>query len=207
MSDDLLLPRKLDALTGTESLGPGTVSDFWRWALGDLRMNNLRGFLVEWLVARAVGDESSHRVEWGPWDVQAADGTLVEVKACGRLQSWALKKPSTPTWTFKSVRASRVWSDELGDYVDVDASARVHVWGFALHTATDPQRYNPLDVGQWEFRVMPHRALLATSQVSAGLSFFARYGVEAVGYDDLAEAVKTARRANDQLEASAQSGV
>lgn len=203
MADDgLLRPRDLALLTGAESLGPATVLDFWRWALGDLRMNNLRGFLVEWLVGRALGDTSAFRVEWGPWDVQAADGTLVEVKACGRLQSWALKKPSTPTWTFKSVRATQVWSDEIGDYLDVDPSTRVHVWVFALHTATDPDDYNPLDVGQWEFRVMPHRALLASGQVSASLSFFDRHGVAPVPYTDLLEAVTAARRANDDFDVS-----
>jgi hypothetical protein len=50
------------------------------------------------------------RIEWGPWDVTAANGTLIEVKPTGRLQSWALRKLSTPSSNFNSVRASRVWS-------------------------------------------------------------------------------------------------
>lgn len=68
---DFLRPRDLAPLSGDEQLGPKKVLDFWRWALGDLRMNNLRGFLKEWLVAQAVGDTSPFRVEWGPWDVKA----------------------------------------------------------------------------------------------------------------------------------------
>ena len=39
--------------------------DFWRWALGDLRMNTARGYLVEYLVAQALEDETPVRVEWG----------------------------------------------------------------------------------------------------------------------------------------------
>ena len=50
-------------------------------------MNTARGYLVEYLVAKALGDESSVRVEWGPYDVKAADGTLVEIKTSGYLQS------------------------------------------------------------------------------------------------------------------------
>jgi hypothetical protein len=135
-------------LSGDEVLRPATIRDFWRWALGDLRMNNARGYLVEFLVAQALGDSSPVRVEWGAFDVRAEDGTRVEVKATGRLQSWTLKKLSTPVWSFKSVRASRVWSEEVGDYVTVDPEDRVHVWVFALQTAVNAARYDPLDLEQ-----------------------------------------------------------
>lgn len=192
-----LRPSDLPRLTGEEDLASGSVLDFWRWALGDLRMNNARGYLVEFLVARALGDEAPVRVEWGPYDVKAADGTLIEVKATGRLQSWATAKLSTPSWSFKSVRAKTTWSDAAGDYVAVDPATRVHVWVFALHTAVEPAMYDPLDVDQWEFRVVAHRELLATGQTSARLSFFDRLGVEPVSYEELAEAVATARARND----------
>ena len=98
-------------------------------------MNNARGYLVEFLVAQALGDSAPMRVEWGAFDVRAEGGTRVEVKTTGRLQSWTLKRLSTPAWSFKSVRASRVWSEELADYVTVDPYDRVHVWVFALQTA------------------------------------------------------------------------
>lgn len=64
-------------------------------------MNTARGYLVEYLVAKALGDESPVRVEWGPYDVEAADGTLVEIKTAGYIQSRTTKKVSTPSWTFK----------------------------------------------------------------------------------------------------------
>lgn len=198
-----ILPSPLKPLTGAEPFIDGTVADFWRWALSDLRMNLARGYLVEYLVARALNDPAPARVEWGPWDVQAADGTLVEIKACGRLQSWTTRKLSTPAWTFKSVRADRVWSDTVGDYLPVDPASRVHVWVFALQTAEDPASYDPLDVDQWQFRVMPHRELLVAGQTSAGLSFFDARGVQAVGYSDLADAVRDARQRNDEMAAVA----
>lgn len=190
-------PVELEQLSGAERIGPARVIDFWRWALGDLRMNNARGYLVEFLVARALGDESPVRVEWGPHDVRGPDGTLVEVKAAGRLQSWTTKKPSTPAWTFKSVRADRVWLESTGEYVSVDPGDRVHVWVFALQTALDPARYDPLDIDQWEFRVMSHRRLLATDQISARVPFFDRLGIAPIAYSALPTAVASARRDND----------
>jgi hypothetical protein len=162
-------------------------------------MNNARGHLVEYLVAKALDDPSPVRVEWGPYDVEGADGTRLEVKAAGRLQSWALKRLSKPSWSFKSVRASRVWSEERGEYVEVDPADRVHVWVFALQTAEEPALYDPLDLAQWEFRVVPHRRLLDTGQVSGGVSLFERLQVEPVRYEALAEAVAGARREHDRL--------
>lgn len=169
-NDGVIRPAALKRLQGSEALGGSTVLDFWRWTLGDLRMNNARGYLAEFLVAQAVGDTSSVRVEWGPYDVQATDGTLIEVKAAGYLQSWTTSKLSTPDWSFRSVRADRVWSEDRGAYVPVDPETRVHVWVFALQTARDPAQYDPLDVGQWEFRVVPHRQLLRAGQASARLA-------------------------------------
>src|SRR5918995_1014915 len=45
----------------------------------------------------------------------------------------------------------------------------------------DPRAYNPLSIDPWEFRVMPHRQLLAMGQQSARLAFFDRLGVSASG--------------------------
>lgn len=199
MSDQFIQPSRLTPLTGSEPLAGGTVADFWRWAMSDLRMNVARGYLVEYLVALALDDPAPTRVEWGPWDVQAADGTRVEVKTCGRLQSWATRALSTPSWTFKSVRAARVWSDVLGDYQPIDPASRVHVWVFALHTAEEPAEYDPLDIGQWEFRVIPHRELLAAGQTSARISFFDARGIEPVDYAGLRDAVREARWRNDTV--------
>jgi hypothetical protein len=192
VDDKRLTPTELPALTGGEPLADATVLDFWRWALGDLRMNNARGYLAEYLVARALDDPRPVRVEWGSYDVRAADGTRVEVKSTGYLQSWGQRRLSTPTWTFRSVRADKVWSDRRGEYERVDPADRVHVWVFALHTATDHVRYDPLDVDQWEFRVVPHRRLLATQQVSGGLALFGRLGVRPVPYAELRRAVQAA---------------
>jgi len=48
-------------LTGQEPFDglDATVLDFWRWAMSDLRVNNVRGYLAEFLVAKAVGPRES----------------------------------------------------------------------------------------------------------------------------------------------------
>ncbi|WP_134001580.1 hypothetical protein [Kribbella sp. VKM Ac-2566] len=53
-------------LTGAERFRgvDATVTEFWAYALRDLRTNTTRGFVVEFLVARAVA-ATAPRVEWG----------------------------------------------------------------------------------------------------------------------------------------------
>jgi hypothetical protein len=46
-------PAELEQLKGNEPFSTGSkVLDFWRWALGDLRMNTARGFPTDLLPAQ-----------------------------------------------------------------------------------------------------------------------------------------------------------
>lgn len=206
--DDADLPVRLPRLNYSDSFRADgdpagfSVAEFWAWALGDLRMNNARGFLAEYLVARAVRSEAPMRVEWAPHDVEGRDGTLIEVKASGYSQSWR-GPDSKPSYSFKSVRSTQVWDERLGAYRTVDPADRVHVWVFALHSARRSDAYDALDIDFWSFRVVPHAWLLGSDQTSAGLSFFDRHGIEMVGWRGLSEAVVTARAEHDRLRTAA----
>src|SRR3954470_18321824 len=54
-----LEPPAARVLSGAESFHglDASVLDFWRFAMNDLRTNNVRGYLAEFLVARAVGSQ------------------------------------------------------------------------------------------------------------------------------------------------------
>src|SRR5690349_14432789 len=84
------------------------VSDFWAFAMSDLKMNNVRGYLAEYLVAKATG-ASGNRVEWDAYDVLAPDETKIEVKSSAYLQAWAQRGVSRIS--FGGLR-SRTWTPE-----------------------------------------------------------------------------------------------
>ena len=200
MSDGRVHPAAVARLLGAEDLSTGsTVLEFWQWALGDLRMNTIRGFLVEFLVAQAVGATAPHRVEWAPFDVEGADGTRIEVKATAYLQSWVSPKLTTPRWTFKTVDSAKSWDEDSGKEIPIDPIDRADVWVFALQTSQVPEEYDPLDIDQWEFRAFPHVQLLELKQRSTGISTLDRLGVTPVAFDGLADAVKKARKVNSAL--------
>jgi hypothetical protein len=164
--------------------------------MGDLRMNNARGYLAEYLVARAVNAEATARVEWAGWDVKAPDGTRIEVKASGYLQSWTQRKPSAVQFGVAVSQPEKAWDENLGRDV-LMPDGRVHVWVFAVHTAQDHAApYRALDLSLWQFWVASHAAVRALRQKTAALSTIRRIATEAT-LSDLAEAITHARAEHD----------
>ena len=176
-------PRRLhgeEVLAGTDA----TVADFWRWAFSDLRTNNLRGVLAEYLVACALGAAGGTRVEWDGHDVTTREGVRVEVKASAYLQVWAQARPSRIVFTGL---AARTWSPQEGYTADASNNADVYV--FAIQTSQDHDQYDVLDVGQWEFHVLPAETLRRLGVRSLSYPTLRRYAAGPVSWSDLASTV------------------
>jgi hypothetical protein len=122
----------LPPLDGSEPFNgvDATVVDFWRFALSDLRMNNTRGYLAEFLVAKAVG-ATAGRVEWDAFDVLAPSGARIEVKSSAYLQVWDQRPPSRIVF---SGLTGRTWSPQGGESSVATYNADVYV--FCVQTAT-----------------------------------------------------------------------
>ncbi len=160
-------PPPAPRLTGAEPFGgmDAAVVDFWRFAMNDLRTNNVRGYLAEFLVALAIGSTAA-RVEWAPWDVTGPDGTRVEVKSSGYLQAWGRTKLSIPRF---QVAAAYGWDDVAGAWSTTQAfNADAYV--FCLHTAVTHDDYDPLDVSQWRFYVAERGVIETRAGASMGLT-------------------------------------
>lgn len=164
-----------------------TVADFWRFAMSDLRMNNVRGYLAEFLVARAVG-AGGPRIEWDAYDVLAPDGTRIEVKSSAYIQAWSQQKPSPIKF---SGLTGRTWDSDSGFSTERGFNADVYV--FALQTARNQQEYDPLDVDQWRFYVLPQHVLLDRGYRSIALSTLTSLTGGPVQFEGLAEAISKAR--------------
>ena len=194
MSGDLKPPHPIDRVEGGERFEgiDATVADFWRWAFSDLRMNNVRGILAEFLVAKAVGATEAPKEEWANFDVQTPDGIRIEVKASAYWQSWPQREPSKIVF---SGLTARTWGDD-GSY-SADRQIRADLFVFAVQACADPTKYEPLDIGQWEFYVLPASAIAEAGARSLSLASLARYGAEPIAWEELCEAVATASRATE----------
>ena len=188
--DGWIRPTGMDRLTGSEPFEgmAATVQEFWAFAMSDLRMNNIRGYLAEFLVAKAVGATGS-RVEWDAYDVLTPEGIRVEVKSAGYLQVWAQRRLSRIS--FGSMKG-RTWTPEGGESPEATLNADVYV--FAIQTATNHDDYDPLDVGQWEFYVVDRTAIEATGYTSIGLPTLRTLTDGAVDYAHLGSAIRNRRQ-------------
>jgi hypothetical protein len=182
-------PPPAPVLTGDERFKgvDHTVKDFWLYAARDLRSNVLRGVLAEWLVAKAV-DATEPLPEWHEFDVLAPAGIRVEVKSCAYLQSWPQRRLSTIA--FSGLNAAK-WDAELGRSDQRTFNADVYV--FCVQTARSHDAYDPLDVSQWNFYVLPRSSVESIGQRSIGLARIKRE-TQRVGFDDLAAAIDQAAK-------------
>jgi hypothetical protein len=172
--------------------------NFWQWSTSDLVSNATRGVLAEYLVAQALGvTGNSVREEWAAYDLQALDGTRVEVKSAAYIQSWHQDRFSQIVFR---VPRTREWDRETNRQSD-DPQRQADVYVFALLAHTDQATIDPLDVSQWEFYVLPTAALdnRKRSQHSITLRSLRKLSGEAIGYLGLRHAVEEAGRSQRGL--------
>lgn len=186
---EVVPPHPLRRVLGDERFAgiDAAVLDFWRWGFSDLRLNIVRGVLAEYLVAVAVGAMDTPKEEWANFDVLTPSGIRVEVKASAYWQSWGQRGPSKTVFSGLTARSLR----EDGSYSE-GREVRADVFVFALQACLDRERYDPLDVGQWEFRVLPARVIRDAAQRSVGIGFLDTHGAQAVAWDGLADAIEAA---------------
>lgn len=180
-------PLPAPDLTGTECFkGLGSsVSDFWSYAAGDLRSNTIRGVLAEWLVVKAVG-ATEFQPDWHDFDVLTPSGVRIEVKSSAYIQAWRQRRLSTIIFSGLS---SQKWDPETGYAGRRTFNADVYV--FCVQTARSHESYDPLDVSQWDFYVLPLSRVQSIGQRAIGLTRIAKE-VQPVGFDSLSAAIEQA---------------
>ena len=161
------------------------VADFWRFAMSDLRTNTVRGVLAEFLVREAVGGHEP-REEWAAHNVVTPDGITIEVKSSAYLQAWAQTRPSRIV--FSGLRARTL---SLNVYA-AEPTYNAQVYVFCVQTADDPAQYDPLDVRQWDFYVLPVAVLIQLGCASLGLATVRRCAGGAIPFATLDDAIRAA---------------
>lgn len=186
-----LLPPTVVRLSGAEPIAgaDATVNGFWSWAFSDMRSNVTRSMLAEYLVAVAVHADDLLRIEWAPFDVRTPTGIKIEVKSTARLQAWPQKQPSS--LSFGKLLGRLLLPN--GSY-ETDRTLNSDVYVFAVVGESSHERYNALDVVNWEFWVVPVRKLAALNQQSVSLASVRRLADAPVPYARLAEEIELAGR-------------
>ncbi len=163
-----------------------SLMDFWTWGASDLLDNTARGVLAEFIVAKAVGDDSAVRPAWASWDLTSASGVRIEVKSAAYIQTWFQKKPSAINF---SVGKHLGWNPEDGTY-ETEPRRHADAYVLALLATLDQSRIDPLDLDQWEFYVVPTAYLDARTRSQHSITLATlRTVAQPVSWQALATAV------------------
>jgi hypothetical protein len=160
---------------------PGTIGEFWSWAFSDLKENTTRGVLAEYLVAKALGLPMDGKAAWEPYDLDSNNGSRIEVKASGFLQSWATPKHSEIR--FSGLKA-KSYDPHTGGYAD-EKTYHADIYVFCKQTSIEHSNYDVLDLDQWEFFVAPVQYLHQRNTASITEKRLRKDGIEPVSFDQL----------------------
>jgi hypothetical protein len=83
----------------------------------------------------------------------------------------------------------RTWDENTNEFGTVEARADVFV--FAVQTCKDPGAYDALDLGQWEFYVVPAEHVRDSGQKGVGIAWVRRYA-QPVAFAELSRAIEAA---------------
>lgn len=184
---------KMQTLTGNEhftyeGIPMGILlNDFWAWNSSDLLNNTLRGALAEFIVASAVGvDTTKAREDWTAYDLLTESGRKIEVKCSAYLQSWNTEKLSRVQF---SIRPARSWDAE-NDFSD-EAKRWSDLYVFCLYASKD-RNESPLQLERWVFYLLPTSVLdrQCGEQKSITLSSLLSLSPVKTTYDGLRDAVE-----------------
>lgn len=185
-------PLKTKRKKGSEQFHVGgdatkiSLLDFWQWSGSDLIGNTSRGIFAEYLVAMAVGMAGEVRNEWEECDVRIGD-VKIEVKSAAYLQSWFQKTLSTISF---SIRPSRKWSSETNQLA-IDSKRHSNLYVFCLLAHKQKETLDPMNLGQWEFYVLPTEILNVRCREAKtiGLSSLLKFNPSVAKYEELASCI------------------
>lgn len=173
-----------------------SVMEYWAWAHSDLMDNAERGALAEFLVAKAVGDKSDHRVNWDRYDVTSDEGITIEVKTSAYLQSWGQDKLSVLNF---GIGKTYGYDNKTNSYEN-ERKRQADVYVFCVFKEKDQENVNVLDTSQWDFYVLSVKRLnedtYYADRKSISLAALLKLGAEKCSYENIHEEVLKAHKYN-----------
>jgi hypothetical protein len=164
-----------------------SLLNFWRWAHSDLISNTERGKLAEFIVSMAMHCTDGVSETWGAFDILSPEGIKIEVKTSAYLQSWGQSKLSNIAF---GIQETKAWDSVTNIYAET-AMRQADVYIFCVEDCKEQEFINPLDLSQWEFYIIPTKALNRTvkTQKSIGLNSLIKIGAIKCGFSQIRETI------------------
>ena len=125
--------------------------DFWQWSSSDLLSNATRGRLAEFIVATDLNVADHVRNEWDAYDLITQNGTKIEIKTSGYLQSWHQNKLSAISF---DIKPTTKWNPDTNKF-EGKPKRQSDIYVFCLLHHKDKNTVDPLNLDQWTFYILP----------------------------------------------------
>ena len=129
-----------------------SMSDFWRWYASNTLHSALRGAIAEFIVAKALDLPCTVRQTWDAYDLKY-NNKKIEVKSSAYLQDD--NGDSFSRISFSIAKHSHWNEDEKWN----NKVRHSDVYVFCLFAEKDRANADPLQIGQWQFFVLPTSVL------------------------------------------------
>ncbi len=194
MGSNLFPPLTVARKTGHEPFVNGgqplpfDLLSFWQWSASDLASNTLRGLVAEFLVAQALSIADGLRAGWDAYDLRTRGGVTIEVKSSAYLQTWAQNKLSAISF---DIAPTRLW-EATTNVLAAEPRRQADLYVFALLAHQEKATFDPVDVSQWAFFVLPTAVLNARlpSQKNLGLAGLRALGPVECAFGQLREVIE-----------------
>lgn len=168
-----------ETLAGADArLRDASILNFWQWAYSDLTNNVNRGVFAEWMVAKLLDvDLPKSRTPWEAWDIETPERVRIEVKASAYVHQWTPadggQKPTRadPAKVVFTKLRTGSRADHGQAIVSREPVYNADLYVFCLQAqAGNPEQWKGLDLGQWEFYVLPKSVMEKRNSNSMRLS-------------------------------------
>lgn len=150
------ITEKTPFVSEGKSLGL-TMLDFWRYQYSNIF--DLQDSIAEFIVGKALGiDEPTNRDGWTLYDIDykykdKKDPIRIEVKETGYYHSWQKKIVNGRISRQRTFGIHRAYTEYKDSSTKLERQNDIYV--FCLNTGINEEESNPLDMGNWEFYVVP----------------------------------------------------
>jgi hypothetical protein len=190
-----------DVLKGTGvEFEKASLLHFWQWAFSDLCDDDLKGIFAEWIVLQLLNIPGPRRISWANSDIITPDGVRLEVKATSYWQSWKLideqgRMRPKPLYELPSDARIRFSGLTARDSTSVPSRSELRelksdLYVFAFQHEKDIDRWDAMDLCQWEFYLLPRSRLLEINERSISLTKLRSSSEQEKGLDAEAFVIK-----------------
>ena len=144
---------------GNSKVGDKKISDFFKYASGDLMHNTVRGKFAEWMVAQLLCIDPGHGTMWRAFDLWYKKQCRIEVKCAAFWQRWSHEPCSKIVFTgLRSIKHDEE-KDEPASVIRDGRKVAVrgycsHLYIFCLHQHMKHEGWNACDLNQWRFYIL-----------------------------------------------------